>query len=128
MGAKLLSELLVYNETLAHLNLSYNDIGDDGLIAISAMLQVNPTLQSLFLAGCGIGNRSFISLCTVMHTCESIRTLDISDNQSKLSTLTQSTVSSMMSHLSAMLVSNKSLVTLNVSKLGITVQYIYKLL
>lgn len=59
-----------------------------------------------------------------MHTCESIRVLDVSDNQSGFSSLTQSTGFSMMSHLSAMLIVNSTLTILNVSKLGITVRFI----
>ena len=46
-GARHISQLLSVTETLQHFDISYNNIGDDGMIAISEALQYNKSLKSL---------------------------------------------------------------------------------
>ena len=53
-GAIAVSKLLVGNCTLQELNVSYNDIGDDGISVIVEQLQHNTTLTKLNVRYCGL--------------------------------------------------------------------------
>ena len=53
-GAIAVSKLLVGNCTLQELDVSYNDIGDDGISVIVEQLHHNTTLTELHVSECGL--------------------------------------------------------------------------
>ena len=53
-GAVYISQLLNVTHTLQVLNMSYNNISDDGMTVISEALQHNELLTTLGVAGCGL--------------------------------------------------------------------------
>ena len=54
VGAKYISQLLYVNHTLQELNISFNNIGDDGIAVISEVLQHNKSLTTLRVDWCGL--------------------------------------------------------------------------
>ena len=54
VGAKYISQLLNVTHTLQELNISANDIGDDGIAVISEALQHNKSLTTLYVLECGL--------------------------------------------------------------------------
>ena len=66
LGCTDLAEGLKANKTLRHLVLSQNDIGDDGIGTLSAMLARNRVLESLDLSNNPkIGDEGILDLCEV---------------------------------------------------------------
>jgi hypothetical protein len=61
-----------------------------------------------------------IAIWTVMKSNDTLFDLDISDNMSRTYNLTQSIANDVILHLSGALSQNRSLKSLNLSKLGIT--------
>ena len=53
-GAVYISQLLNVTHTLQELNMSGNDISDDGMAVISEALQHNKSLITLWVAQCGL--------------------------------------------------------------------------
>ena len=53
-GAVYISQLLNVTHTLQELNMSFNDIGDDGMAVISEALQHNKSLTTLVVRQCGL--------------------------------------------------------------------------
>ena len=53
-GAVYISQLLNVTHTLQVLNMSSNDIGDDGMAVISEALQHNKSLTTLVVQQCGL--------------------------------------------------------------------------
>ena len=53
-GAVYISQLLNVTHTLQVLDMSINDIGDDGMAVISEALQHNKSLTALRVAQCGL--------------------------------------------------------------------------
>jgi len=53
-GAEYISQLLNVTHTLQDLNMSWNDIGDDGIAVISVTLQHNKSLTVLWVRQCGL--------------------------------------------------------------------------
>ena len=53
-GAVYISQLLNVTHTLQELNMSNNDIGDDGMAVISEALQHNKSLTTLWVVQCGL--------------------------------------------------------------------------
>ena len=53
-GAVYISQLLNVTHTLQELNMSYNDIGDEGMAVISEALQHNKPLTKLWVSKCGL--------------------------------------------------------------------------
>ena len=53
-GAVYISQLLNVTPTLQSLDMSNNDIGDEGMAIISEALQHNKSLIRLFVSGCGL--------------------------------------------------------------------------
>ena len=54
VGAKYISQLLNVTHTLQELNIGFNDIGDNGIAAISEALQHNKSLTTLNVEVCGL--------------------------------------------------------------------------
>ena len=63
-GAVYISQLLNVTHTLQALNMSSNDIGDEGMAVISEALQHNKSLTTLWVAQCGLSVKG-----TVMCEC-----------------------------------------------------------
>ena len=53
-GAVYISQLLTVTHTLQELNISYNNISDDGMAVISEALQHNKSLTTLDVIECGL--------------------------------------------------------------------------
>ena len=53
-GAVYISQLLNVTHTLQVLDMSINDIGDDGMAVISEALQHNKSLTTLMVESCGL--------------------------------------------------------------------------
>ena len=53
-GAVYISQLLTVTHTLQQLDISYNNVSDDGMIVISEALQHNKSLTTLGVAECGL--------------------------------------------------------------------------
>jgi len=53
-GAVYISQLLNVTHTLQDLDMSFNDIGDNGMAVISEALQHNKSLTELNVAECGL--------------------------------------------------------------------------
>ena len=53
-GASCLGELLKVNNSLQELDMTYNDIGDDGMSSVADGLQYNKTLTMLSVRCCGL--------------------------------------------------------------------------
>ena len=54
VGAKYISQLLNVTHTLQELDIDNNDIGDNGIAAISKALQHNKSLTTLSVGECGL--------------------------------------------------------------------------
>ena len=52
-GASCVGELLKVNNSLQELDMSYNQIGDDGMSSVADGLQCNNTLTKLYVQWCG---------------------------------------------------------------------------
>ena len=61
VGAIAVSKLLVGNDTLQMLNISSNDIGNDGISVIAEQLQYNTTLTTLHIIRCGLSRKGIAS-------------------------------------------------------------------
>lgn len=119
-GASHIAQALHINESLEMIDLSNNQIKDIGAMAFATMLQVNKSLFELKLSGCDLGSQSLIGLSTVLQANTTIKSLNISDNRSNFSTLTQSMLTTVMVHLSKTIAYSTTLRKLVISKLGIT--------
>ena len=78
-GAISISQALMVNQTLLALNLEYNPIGDDGIIAIAASL-CNGSITVLNVEGCGISVVGIRSLAEAISSNQNIRSLSLGNN------------------------------------------------
>ncbi|KXZ49441.1 hypothetical protein GPECTOR_21g667 [Gonium pectorale] len=74
------ASLLTSNSTLAHLDLSYNKLGPDGVTALSPAVAGNKTLAVLKLRQVGMDGASAVTLADACMTAEALRDLDLSFN------------------------------------------------
>ena len=79
-GAISISQALMVNQTLLELNMNVNDIGDEGITAISTSLNQS-SLTLLNVRRCGITFTGVRSLAATLAINHSIRILWLSDNQ-----------------------------------------------
>ena len=63
-GAVYISQLLNVTHTLQVLDMSYNDIGDDGMAVISEALQHNKSLTKLWVNHCGLSVKGTV-MCKI---------------------------------------------------------------
>nr|XP_049616948.1 NACHT, LRR and PYD domains-containing protein 12 isoform X33 [Syngnathus scovelli] len=76
-----LASVLSSSRTLRELDLSHNDLGDDGLEALAAGLaKPQCTLQVLTLESCNLSEKSGEALASVLSSSRTLRKLDLSDN------------------------------------------------
>ena len=62
-GAVYISKLLNITPTLQYLNMGGNNIGDEGMATISAALQYNKSLTTLWVARCGLSMEGIFEKC-----------------------------------------------------------------
>ena len=62
---------------LSHLDLSYTDIGVEGVEALAAALQFNSSVTNLQLNGCKMGRKGGIALASMLQINTHIRTLGL---------------------------------------------------
>ena len=120
LGGEALGKALSYNTTISHLDISNNEIGDEGAMAFADALQVNNILSTLLMAGCSIGATSMIALYTVLQSNNAIEIFDVSNNMLRTSSLSQTLIHDVTTHLGRTLQTNYGLKTMYLGKLGIT--------
>lgn len=98
------------NTALRELRLSGNRIRGPGGMLVAEMLQVNNSIQRLYLANCELTTDSLVALSTVLHTNERMMVLDVQRP------LIPCPMDAPSSHLSQMLKVNTTLVELDISK------------
>ena len=64
-GAVYISQLLNVTHTLQELNMSINDIGDDGMAVISEALQHNKSFTTLVVERCGLSVKGTVYIRSV---------------------------------------------------------------
>ena len=79
-GAVNIAKLLVINKTLKYLDISENNIGDDGISAISDSLHVNTTLIQLVAHSCRFKSKGAESVAKMLQANKILKYLDISYN------------------------------------------------
>ena len=79
-GAESLAKFLSINTSLRKLDISCNNIGDNGISYIAAALQSNTTVEELPAVSCGISAVGAALLARSLSTNTSLRKLDISHN------------------------------------------------
>ena len=77
-GAISISQALMVNQTLLELDMSVNNIGDEGITAISSSLS---SITVLDVRSCGITFTGVTSLAKALSTNHNIRDLWLRDNQ-----------------------------------------------
>jgi len=75
-----LARSLKINQSLTHLDLSYNGLGNQGGEVLGESLQHNKRLISLNLAQNKLQARAVFTILSGVRTCHSMRSLDLSDN------------------------------------------------
>lgn len=109
-----------YNTQINYLDVSDNDVKNDGGMALASMLQINTGIANLFISGCKLPASAMIAIATVLQTNNYIVQLDISNNILPTAGLSQSLLNDVMTHLAMAVKVNYGLKVLNISKLGIT--------
>jgi hypothetical protein len=61
-------ELLKTNQTIKKLNLSHNDIGDEGAIILTEMLKINETIQDVLLFDTNIGDEGGKAILEILQS------------------------------------------------------------
>ena len=78
-GAISISKMMMVNHSIQNLNMSYNNIGDDGISAIAGALG-NCKINILDVQGCGITLTGARSLATALSSNHTIRLLCLNNN------------------------------------------------
>ncbi|XP_076097530.1 uncharacterized protein LOC143067838 isoform X1 [Mytilus galloprovincialis] len=112
-GGIILGKALASNETLQVLNLSWNNIRQPGIKSLFVGLKDNTTLQELDLSYNGIGDKGVESIAERLHELESLVHLDLSSNR-----IGQLGIGKLMKSVGH----NKSLIELKLSKNPITAE------
>ena len=80
-GAVSIGNAMMVNRSITSLCLKHNKIADEGLKSLAAGLVTNSFLVSLDVGGNTVGDEGFAKLCTVLSTNDNLLELDIGDNQ-----------------------------------------------
>ena len=110
-GYKLIAEAIGKNTTLQELDISHNEIGDDGIIAIGQQLQFNNTLRYLNVSANKITNVGAVCIAEALHVGTALHEVDISENR-----ITYEGLVSFLEHIQM----NTTLKTLLVTRNNIT--------
>ena len=80
--------LFIFNakgsKTLKHINLNGNDIGDIGLVSISAFMKNSPEIESIELENCLGTNMGFMSLVNMIQSNKSCKIKYVNFHKNKL--------------------------------------------
>ena len=77
-GGESIAEMLQVNKTLKYLNISNNDIGDDGIAAITHSVEVNTTLVQLKIYDCSYGCKGLEAVNKMLKVNKTLKELCIS--------------------------------------------------
>ena len=80
-GAVSIGNMLKVNQTLKHLQIAGNAIGDDGMSAIADALCVNTTLIQVVARTCNFNVKGAESIAKMLEINKTLKFLDISNNQ-----------------------------------------------
>lgn len=78
-GAVFISQALTVNQTLQELSMSWNNVGDDGIMAIAKSL-CKSCITILDIRGCGITDNGVRSLARALLTNQNIKKLSLWGN------------------------------------------------
>jgi len=82
LEAKAIAEVLIDNSSIVSLNLSMNNISDEGGASIVEALKNNTTLQSLDLSNnADVGNKTAKALINLFESNKSLRTVKLDNTQ-----------------------------------------------
>ncbi|XP_061230768.1 leucine-rich repeat-containing protein 34 isoform X2 [Neopsephotus bourkii] len=109
-GAKTMATFLQGNETLLHMRMTGNKIGEKSGMFFASMLQINPTLEKLDLGDCDIGVQCLIATASALNQNKSVKAINL-NHPLLFSQEEETTV-----HLALMLKNNSSLVELHLCK------------
>ena len=79
-GAESLAKMLQVNKILTHLDISNNDIGDDGITAVTCSVQANTTLLELTAFKCEFHSKGLQSIDEMLKNNKTLKKLDIAYN------------------------------------------------
>ena len=79
-GAESLAKMLQVNKILTHLDISNNDIGDDGITAVTCSVQANTTLLELTAFKCELHSIGLQSIDEMLKNNKTLKKLDIAYN------------------------------------------------
>ena len=94
----LVSGFLFHNDKVQKLNLSHNNISDDGAVVISEYLKANITLKELNISNNKITNNGIIKIAEAIKANTTLSLLDISMNNMARSTEIVATLSDHLKH------------------------------
>ena len=72
--------MLLVNKTLTHLDISNNNIGDDGITAVTCSIQANTTLLELTAFKCELHSKGLQSIDEMLKNNKTLKKLDIAYN------------------------------------------------
>ncbi|XP_038001818.1 leucine-rich repeat-containing protein 34 isoform X2 [Motacilla alba alba] len=111
-GAKTMATFLQSNQSLVHLRMTGNKIGNQGGMFFASMLKINSALKKLDLGDCDVGLKCLISTAIALTQNKSLKAINL--NRPLLSSQQEETTV----HIARMLRSNSSLVELHLGKHG----------
>lgn len=80
-GAEYLADMLLVNKTLQYVNLNGNNIGDKGVRSISASLLVNSSIKVIILSGNKISDEGAKYLADLLAINRSLQKIDLRSNE-----------------------------------------------
>ena len=79
--SSMIASILMQDKTVIELNLSSNQIGDDGIEKLANALRVNNTLENLDVSNNGIGDKGVESLANALKENKTLTSIDLGSNQ-----------------------------------------------
>ncbi|KAJ3446861.1 fbox-lrr protein [Anaeramoeba flamelloides] len=110
---KYFSKSLKVNQTLINLDLSHNQIGDEGIEELSEALKVNQTLTNLDLSKTGIRAKGVLYLSQALKINRTLTVLDLSCNRMYYYENTEDQETNIQEFIQSLKI-NKSIIKLNI--------------
>jgi Ran GTPase-activating protein (RanGAP) involved in mRNA processing and transport len=79
-GAVTLCSSLSFNQSLTHLELSFNSLGSNGGIALGDALQDNKTLKTLYISNNSLDSIACLTICAGIFQNEALETISFNEN------------------------------------------------